>query len=211
LANVEAEQAVARLNDLLSDGGLAPLNSEQAQRFSSYLSLLLLWNAKTNLTAIRDTEGILSRHFVECIACAQWLPSGISSLLDLGSGAGFPGIPISICRPEIDVTLAESQGKKAAFLREALRRLGLNAQVHAGRAKQITRQFDCVTLRAVDKMEEAVRAATRLLDLEGRLVLMTTLADLDILKRSVGEGFSWNEPIALPGGERRILALGYRR
>ena len=88
----------------------------------------------------------LSRHFVESIACARALPEGISTLLDFGSGGGFPGIPIALCRPEIAVTLAESQGKKAAFLQEAVRVLGSQAKVHAGRAELLTTQFDCVTL-----------------------------------------------------------------
>ena len=82
-----------------------------------------------NSTAIRDEEGILSRHFVESIACACALPAGIFTLLDFGSGAGFPGIPIALCRPEIAVILAESQGKKAAFLQEAVRVLGISAKV----------------------------------------------------------------------------------
>ena len=79
------------------------------------------------LTAIRDEEGILTRHFVESIVCARALPAGIATLLDVGSGAGFPGIPIALCRSEIAVTLAESQGKKAAFLQEAVRVLGVAA------------------------------------------------------------------------------------
>ena len=114
-----------RLNALLAEAGLAPLDPAQTERFEAYLSLILRWNARVNLTAIRDEDGILRRHFVESIACARALPAGIATLLDFGSGAGFPGIPIALCRPEIAVTLAESQGKKAAFLREALRQLGL--------------------------------------------------------------------------------------
>ena len=83
-------------------------------------------------------------------------------MLDFGSGAGFPGIPISLCRPEIQVTLAESQGKKAAFLQEAVRVLGLAAKVHAGRAETAATRFDCVVLRAVDRMELAVQVASGL-------------------------------------------------
>ena len=134
----------------------------QAGRFEEYLSLLLRWNARVNLTAIRDEEGILRRHFVESIACARALPAGIATLLDFGSGAGFPGIPIALCRPEIAVTLAESQGKKAAFLSEAVRVLGVRTQrfIPDGLRCFVT-SFDCVTLRAVDKMEFAVQAAAR--------------------------------------------------
>ena len=180
------------------------------QSFQSYLALLLRWNARVNLTAIRDEDGILSRHFVESIACARALPAGIQTLLDFGSGAGFPGIPIALCRPEIAVNLAESQGKKAAFLSEAVRILGLSAKVHAARAEVLRTVFDCVTLRAVDKMELAVQEATSLVQATGWLALLTTHTDLDKLKTAAGAEFSWLPSVALPGGDDRILALGKR-
>src|SRR5271157_608723 len=157
-----AINASLRLNELLEEAGQPSLAAAIAARFAEYLSLLVRWNARVNLTAIRDEEGILSRHFVESIACARALPAGISTLLDYGSGAGFPGIPIALCRPEISVTLAESQGKKAAFLQEAARVLGLSAKVHGQRAELLTTSFDCVTLRAVDHMQQAVSAASHL-------------------------------------------------
>jgi 16S rRNA (guanine527-N7)-methyltransferase len=138
-----------RLNALLVDAGLEPVRPELALSFDNYLSLLLRWNERVNLTAIRDIEGILSRHFVESIVCARALPDETTTLLDFGSGAGFPGIPIALCRPEIAVTLAESQGKKAAFLREAVRVLGITTKVHSARAEALPIQFDCVTLHAI--------------------------------------------------------------
>ena len=104
--------AGVRLNALLAEAGLAPLDAVLAGRFEDYLSLLLRWNARVNLTAIRDEEGILRRHFVESIACARALPAGIATLLDFGSGAGFPGIPIALCRPEIAVTLGRIAGQE---------------------------------------------------------------------------------------------------
>ena len=114
----------ARLTELLADTGLGMLDAEEARLFEIYFSLLIRWNARVNLTSVRSQEGILSRHFMESIACARALPAEVSTLLDFGSGGGFPGIPIAICRPEIAVTLAESQGKKAAFLQEAEGRSG---------------------------------------------------------------------------------------
>src|ERR1022692_801083 len=152
-----------RLAALLAEAGIAPLDAEQADHFEAYLSLFVRWNERVNLTSIRDEEGILSRHLVESIACARALPAGITTLLDFGSGAGFPGIPIALCRPEIAVTLAESQGKKAAFLSEAVRVLGVAATVHSGRTEVLRNVFDCITMRAVDKMERAVQAAELLL------------------------------------------------
>jgi 16S rRNA (guanine527-N7)-methyltransferase len=205
-----ANPPATRLNALLAEAGLAPLDVAHSAAFEDYLSLLLRWNARVNLTAIRDEEGILRRHFVESIACARALPSGIRTLLDFGSGAGFPGIPIALCRPEIAVTLAESQGKKAAFLREAVRVLGLNAQVHSARAEVLRTVFDCVTLRAVDKMELAVQAAAQLVRPSGWLALLSTTTDLPALQSAAGADFSWPTPLPQPGGEDRVLALGAR-
>ena len=89
---------------MLVQAGEKALDSEGSRRFECYLELLMRWNARLNLTAIRDQEGILSRHFVESIVCARAVPEGVKTLLDFGSGAGFPGIPIALCRPEITVT-----------------------------------------------------------------------------------------------------------
>jgi 16S rRNA (guanine527-N7)-methyltransferase len=196
-----------QLNTLLVDAGLGPLDAELCGSFEAYLVLLLRWNARVNLTAIRDHETILSRHFVESIACARNLPAGITTLLDFGSGAGFPGIPIALCRPEINVTLAESQGKKAAFLREVIRTLGISSAVHSGRAELLATRFDCVTLRAVDRMEVAVQSASRLLNPGGWLALMTTEGELEHLKRLLEPCWSGFELHALPGSNSRVLAL----
>jgi 16S rRNA (guanine527-N7)-methyltransferase len=209
--NQDSGAVGGRLNVLLSSYGIIQLNPEQTIRFAEFYSLILRWNAKLNLTAIRNTERILSRHFVESIACAQALPSGIASLLDFGSGAGFPGIPIALCRPDISVTLAESQGKKAAFLQEAVRVLGISAKVHSGRAESLDARFDSVVLRAVDRMPKAVRAASNLVVSSGWLAVMTTNRELPALEAAVGEAFSWRKVILLPESEERVLALGLRQ
>jgi 16S rRNA (guanine527-N7)-methyltransferase len=206
-----AKTAGLRLNALLSEGGLEPLDSVLAGQFEEYLSLILRWNARVNLTAIRDEEGILSRHFVESIACARALPAGCLTLLDFGSGGGFPGIPIALCRPEISVTLAESQGKKAAFLQEVVRVLGIAAKVHGQRAELLADRFDCVTLRAVDRMELAVETASRLVAPGGWLALMSTGKELSKLQAAAGTEFSWLDVVPLPGGEDRLLALGKQK
>ncbi len=201
----------ARLTELLADTGLGMLDAEEARLFEIYFSLLIRWNARVNLTSVRSQEGILSRHFMESIACARALPAEVSTLLDFGSGGGFPGIPIAICRPEIAVTLAESQGKKAAFLQEAVRTLRIHAVVHAQRAENLGSGFDCVVLRAVDKMLEAVEAAVHLIAPGGSLVLMTTGAEFEMLKGAAGPELCWEQTIQLPGSFDRLLALGNRR
>ncbi len=202
------------LDRLLTLAGLFSLQIEQNKQLIDYLSLLIRWNARTNLTAVRDPEAILRRHFIESIAVAQALPAGIATLLDYGSGAGFPGIPIAVCRPEIAVTLAESQNKKAAFLQEAIRVTGISARVHPGRAETLATQFDSVTLRAVDHMDQAVQSAAGLVAPNGWLAPLTTRAELPKIQASTesvtGPHFTWSEPIPLPGADQRILVLAHR-
>jgi len=200
----------SRLNELLLTAGLEPLDDETIGKFEVYLSLFVRWNKKLNLSSVRDEEGIISRHFVESIAVAQLLPSEVATLLDFGSGAGLPGIPIAICRPSIAVTLAESQVKKAAFLQEAVRVLGISAKVNADRAETLPEVFDCVVMRAVEKMPRAVAAAVKLVAPRGWLALMTTEADLAKLQTAVGSRFQWKERIHLSGSDSRILALGQK-
>jgi 16S rRNA (guanine527-N7)-methyltransferase len=130
-------------------------------QLSLYLDLLLKWNARTNLTAIRDPEEIVRRHFGESLFAAQYLDPAATKLLDFGSGAGFPGLPIALLRPEIQVTLAESQNKKTTFLREVARSLKLPIEIWAARVETMpeTMLFHTVTLRAVDNMDAALAAA----------------------------------------------------
>lgn len=181
-----------------------------AAQMDAFLALLLAWNARVNLTAVRDPETIVRRHFAESLVAAEHIPSDVKTLLDFGSGAGFPGIPIAIARPEVAVTLAESHGKKSAFLREAVRTLGLRAEVWAGRVEQMPaeRVFDAVTLRAVDKMPQACRLAVPRLAGGGWLAVFTTHATearLDGLP-----GIRWTDTLAIPGTRQEVLRVGVR-
>jgi 16S rRNA (guanine527-N7)-methyltransferase len=194
----------------LQKAGLVPLDDETLSQFTTYLSLFVRWNSRVNLSSVRDEEEILSRHFIESIIVARSLPHQITTLLDFGSGGGLPGIPIALCRPEIAVTLAESQGKKAAFLQEAVRILGIATKVHAGRAESLNEPFDYVILRAVEKMPKAVAAAVQLVAPQGWLALMTTDGALAELQAAAGAQFNWDPPIRLPESESRILALGQK-
>ena len=209
-----APDVARRLNTALEAAGMAPLEPMLTARFAAYLSLLLRWNQRVNLTAIRDEAGIISRHFIESIVCARSLTAEIRTLLDLGSGAGFPGIPIALCRPEIAVTVAESQGKKAAFLQEVVRTLGLNTRVLAARAESESQFYDCVTLRAVDGMLEAVKIAAGRIRVGGWLALMTTQVESARLRPVVdslsGPAFTWCPSIPLPRSTDRIFLIGQR-
>jgi 16S rRNA (guanine527-N7)-methyltransferase len=152
---------------------LSAAPSALCAQLSTYLDLLLKWNARTNLTGIRSPEEIVRRHFGESLFAAQHL-GPCATLLDFGSGAGFPGLPIQLLYPNIAVTLAESQNKKAAFLREAVRTLNLMTEVWPSRVESMPsdRQFDIVTLRAVDQMDEALAAAAP--RARHRIALLTT-------------------------------------
>ncbi len=199
------------LGSILLSAGLAPLSSKQEQAFGAYLELLIKWAAKTNLTAIHSEDAILRRHFVESIHCARLLTPDIHTLLDFGSGAGFPGVPIAICRPEIEVTLAESQSKKAAFLKEALRVCGVHGRVHGRRVADLPAGalFDAVTLRAVDRMDAACEEAVSRLKSGGNLYILTTMGAPRVSGGPLSS-IRWQTPVALPQSRQRVVLIGKR-
>lgn len=191
------------------------LSSSQTEQISTYLDLLVKWNARTNLTAIRDPEEMVRRHFGESLfAAAKLYPSlagGQETLIDFGSGAGFPGIPIKICVPELHVILIESQNKKATFLREVIRALGLkNVDVHVGRAEQSGLTANTVTMRAVEKFEQSLPVAASLVEDGARLALLIGLAQADRAK-SLVPSMHWGEAMRIPESEQRILLVGNNR
>ncbi len=191
---------------------IAGLDEKAIQQFEAYLALLLRWNARINLTAVREPEDILRRHFAESIFAAQHIPKKAKTLLDFGSGAGLPGIPIAICRPEIGVTLAESQQKKAAFLREAVRTLALKAEVWPDRveAMEPARVFDAVTLRAVEKMARACQIGVNHIAANGWIGVFATRKTEAALDKVTG--IRWDPaPAAIPGSEQQILKTGHRQ
>ncbi len=159
-----------RVQRLLEPYLRQPLPLDAIGRMLSYLNVFQRWSARTNLTTVTDPETVVQRHFGEGIVLAQVLRQ-FHSLLDLGSGAGFPGLPIATVYPFAKVTLAESQKKKAAFLKEAVEEMGLSVEVWADRAEKLPadRKFEVVTLRAVDNMPRALQAAHALLLPTGRL------------------------------------------
>jgi 16S rRNA (guanine527-N7)-methyltransferase len=197
----------------IDDAGLETLTPKALAQFETYLALLLKWNARLNLTAVREPAAIIRRHFVECIQCAQMLPklSAESTLLDFGSGAGFPGIPIAICRPDIKVTLAESQRKKAAFLQEVVRALDINAEVFDGRVEEMPSKkcFSAVTLRAVDKTVVACQSAITRIASGGWIVLFA-MNEMEVeLKASLPE-ITWRQKLPVFGLDRGVLLVGQR-
>jgi len=251
-----------------NDQGLTTIGLE---RISTYIDLLLRWNARISLTAIRDPEEIVTRHFGESLFAARLLFPGhvgtaapacpepaergrparqdsaagtvlespkdidqdrgraalqrrvrgqeeigalapvAKTLADLGSGAGFPGLPIKLWAPHISLTLIECSHKKATFLREVVRTLTLtDVNILNARAEEVTASFDVVTLRAVERFDAIVPIAAKLVAPEGRLSLLIGSAQLD---RAVADllMLSWDDPVPVPLSRSRVIAIAYRK
>ena len=202
---------------------LEPLTPQTYAQLARYLQLLTYWNQKMNLTAVRDLDVLVRLHLAECLRAAQRIPPEVETVLDFGSGAGFPGIPMQIVRPELRVTLAEAQKKKAAFLREVVRELSLGgASVHAARVENmpVSTVFDLVTLRAVDNMGDAMEEAFRRIRApygprSGKCMVLTTRTEVATIEAcsldKTGSGvIEWDHPEAIPGTGRRVILLGSR-
>jgi len=213
----------ARIAELLGPFlGDSPLNSSQLTAVSTYLDLLLRWNAKMNLTSLRDPAEIITRHFGESFFLArQAVAAGREvTCVDVGSGAGFPGLPLKLYRPRVRLTLVEAQYRKAIFLREVIRALDLaGAEVFAGRAEEMaanpTPAADLVTMRAVERFEEVLPVAARLVRQDqnevgraGALALLIGAAGADRIAQLL-PGFRWGEPMLVPQSSGRLLLLGW--
>jgi len=204
-----------RIAELLSPfAGDAEVPVDMLEQFHLYLDLLLRWNARVNLTVVSDPEQIVTRHFGESIFAARMLDlqaGGAITLADVGSGAGFPGIPIKLWSPHIDLTLIESHNKKGTFLREAVRTLKFDrAQVFCGRAEQWGQTADLVTLRAVEKFERALPVAAALVRPGGELCLLIGSGQIESAKVLSGEQWTWHDPVPVPRSAARVVAIGQR-
>jgi len=196
-----------------ADAGSAvdELSQGQLSSISIYIDVLLRWNAKINLTAIRYPEEIVSRHFGESLFAARHIfpqASVKANVIDIGSGAGFPGLPIKLWAPNIKLTLIESNNKKATFLREVIRLLALgNVEVFTGRAEVFSGAGDVVTLRAVERFDSALPIAVNLVKPGGTISLLIgedQIASAKAFNHSVG----WRTPLSLPNSQKRTLLLG---
>ena len=201
---------ITRIAELLKP--FARLSESQLQTTSIYIDILQKWNARVNLTAIRDPEQIVTRHFGESYFSSHALldkDEGWSgTIVDLGSGAGFPGIPIAISRPNAPVTLIESNGKKAAFLGEVVSQLRLaNVTVFCGRGEAFGRKADLVVMRAVESFELALGVATGLVDTGGRLGLLIGQGQVQAAKAQEPR-VQWHAPVPIPVSKSRVLLVG---
>ena len=149
------------------------LTNEQVAKFEKYRDLLLEWNEKFNLTAITDLDEIEEKHFIDSLYTCKFIDFSKGKLLDIGSGAGFPGIPLAIAFPKLKVTLLESNGKKVSFLEEVKSQLGLeNVSVINGRAEDLKQRdyYDFITARAVKQLNILVELSLPFVKVHGLLV-----------------------------------------
>jgi 16S rRNA (guanine(527)-N(7))-methyltransferase RsmG len=166
------------------------LRPEQLEQLEFHYELLLRWNAKLNLTRIDSVEEAARLHYCESMFLGQRLPAGPLRIVDIGSGAGFPGLPIAILRPECRITLVESHRRKAVFLNEAVRNLA-NVNVVTDRAENLSGEFDWLVSRAVRPSD----------------VLNLNLAKNLALLVGADDAAAFENSDLLPWGERRYLVF----
>lgn len=189
-----------RLAGYLADLGIHA-SPKQVDQFRAHYDLLLHWNSKTNLSAVRDPDEILRRHFTESAYLTRALPLGPGTLIDVGSGGGFPGIPAKILSPETRVVLVEAVQKKAAFLKEVARAVRLpGLDVFAGRFEDMPdASADWITMRAV-RFDSAMLAEVRRHVPRGTCAIFLGEADAT---RITGA-----EIHPIPGSDHRVIAIG---
>ena len=186
--------------------------TEQIVLIQRYMSLLLAWNEKINITAIRDPLEMLYRHFCESMYAAVAVPLQGGRLADVGSGGGFPGLALKIIRPELQVFLIESNVKKATFLAEVVRELALvDARVLVSRYEELGEEItpvDFVCSRALGEFDKFLKWAGSERVAASQVVLWTGGRDVEEIKKI--RGWGWREPIAIPHSLQRFLLVGFR-
>lgn len=208
LLTMDAKRISELLEPFLGEETLA---ENQLAWISTYIDVLLKWNARMNLTAVRDPEQIVQRHFGESLFAARHLVARDSTITfaDMGSGAGFPGIPMKIYAPGLQSTLIESHGKKATFLREVCRTVSFtNINVFSGRAEDWKQTAELVTLRAVEKFEKVLPVGAALVAPQGRLALLIGANQAAEAEKTLG-GY-WSDSIAIPNSRERVLKIWQR-
>jgi 16S rRNA (guanine527-N7)-methyltransferase len=177
-----------------------------------YISVLLRWNEKIALTTVTDLPDIVRFHFGESMFGASAVPIKEGRLADVGTGAGFPGLPLKLVLPSLDLVLIESNAKKASFLSECIRELNLTGvEVYRGRFEDIRAEqnrFDFVAARALGGYSNLLTWSQRQLAPKGALVLWLGERDAMEIRRS--SNFNWRAPVPITGSDRRVLLIGTR-
>jgi len=190
-----------------------PVFDDQVRQIQQYIEILLTWNEKVNLTAIRDPLEILYRHFCESMYAAEAITMKNGRLADVGSGGGFPGLPLKIMRPDLQVFLVESNIKKVTFLAEVIRELGLtSAQVLARRYEELGEEvapLDYVCSRALGEYPVFLDWARSQQIAAKQVILWIGGRDLEEIQNI--RTWDWSEPIEVPHSLRRLLLVGTRK
>jgi 16S rRNA (guanine527-N7)-methyltransferase len=189
------------------------LDAKQILLIQQYMKTLQHWNEKLNLTAIRDPLEILHRHFCESMYASVAVEGDFGRLADIGAGAGFPGIPLKIIRPEMELFLVESNIKKGTFLAEVVRELDMsNARVLISRYEELSEELaplDYVCSRAVGEFGPFLDWAASERLTARRTLLWVGGRDLDEIRKSTQ--WDWQEPIPVPQSLRRYLLVGVKK
>ena len=196
----------AQLTDGLQQTGI-DLDAAQQRRLVAYLGLLQKWNRVFNLTAVRDPQEMVSRQILDSLAILPWVKG--RRVLDVGTGAGLPGIPLAVALPDVSFTLLDANGKKTRFVQQAAAELGLrNVSVVHGRieALQDAAGFDVITSRAFASLTDFLNATSHLLADGGRWLAMKGQAERDEGGLPPGVATRWH-PLRIPGtqGERHLV------
>lgn len=200
-----------RVRELLAPFDFS-LSAEAVNKLLVYLDLLIRWNRKINLTAIETPEECVTRHFGESFLASKILQLS-GRLLDIGSGAGFPGLAIKLIAPELDVILLEPVAKKRAFLKETARVCGitrvqvLGTRIEEFAPAQVSQSFDVITVRAVGGLGPLIRNAAVLLKSGGHLCLWVGRHQVTKIRDATPD-FQWQEPLAIPMSHGRCILAG---
>lgn len=188
-------------------------DAQQVIYIQQYIRTLLRWNEKLNLTAIRDPLEILYRHFCESMFAARAIPVDKGRLADIGSGPGFPGVPLKIIRPELELCLVESNIKKGTFLAEVVRELQLtNTRVLISRYEELGEELaplDYVCSRAVGEFQPFLEWAASERVQAREVVLWIGGRDLEEVRKL--RNWEWMEPILIPKSLQRYLLVGKKQ
>ncbi len=185
------------------------LDDHQGRQIALYVKTLLSWNQRFNLTSITDPREVLQRHFGESMFGAQFLESSGGAIFDVGSGAGFPGLPLKILRPSLHVKLIEPVTKKAVFLSEIVRLLELSrVEVLRRRIEDIdaAATADCITARAVGDLSGLLAWAGRVLNVGAQTLLWLGREDAISARRIAG--WNWFDPAPIPLSRNRVVLSG---
>lgn len=211
--NEERHLSLDEIAGTLSPYVPKPVSESQLVRIAKYLALLKKWNKTTPLTSIEEETEIVARHFGESLFGGSLLHIDRGRLADVGSGAGFPGLPLKIASQELQVTLIEPNIKKCAFLREVQAALGLpGVEIVRERYEDFgapSDSFDFVCSRAMGQYNRLLRWSKSILKRGGYVVLWLGFEDSNFLART--KGWNWELPVKIPESRRRVILSGRPR